>query len=297
MKRTAPPASNKAQPALATPRTAPNAAPTQAALVTAAAALSRAPPTSSDDPKQKQQQQQQPFTLVPLLTNALSRQLLYASGGAETIIAATTLFYDKFYADGHIRPFLGELHYPLSVHARRLGLYIAEMMGDAGRPWTADTRNTGCPYRNTKIQLTNGEKVTVRARAEAHYAAWNSTQRRPEHAGRRFKLDDCRVWMRLFFWACREAGLADQFPSLFDYLVRFVGHFIRIYEQTAQPFTRHEARWSLEPRNLQQYTASGCYMQDVVGVPLRECAGLVPPAEYTDTTWPYVGDRRIPFEE
>jgi hypothetical protein len=235
------------------------------------------------------------FVVVPLLTNRATRQLLADCGGVEPILAATTVFYEKFFRDLHLRPFLGDLHYPLAVHAKRLALYIAEMMGDSSAPWTHDIKS--CPFRATDVALATGETVRVQARSEAHYAAWHSVKRSAEHVGRRFKLDDCRVWMRLFFWSCREACLSERFPVLFDYLIRWVGHFIRFYETTAQPFTRLESRWSLEPRNVERYQAQAFYMKDVVGVALKDCADMVPDAELHDAKWPYVGDRKIAFEE
>ena len=35
----------------------------------------------------------------------------------------------------------------------------------------------------------------------------HSPKRDAAQFGQHFKLDDCRVWMRLPFWAAREAGL------------------------------------------------------------------------------------------
>ena len=234
-------------------------------------------------------------SIVPLLTNRLSRQLLQDVGGFDTILRITLIFYEKFAKDQHLRPFLGELHYPLEVHAKRLALYITEMMGDSSMPWSNDLKS--CPFRQTKVKLGTGETVLVKARSEAHYAAWNSTKRRPDQLGRRFKLDDCRVWMRLFFWSSHELGIPSAHPQLFDYLVRWVGHFIRIYESTAQQFTRLESRWATSEANLAAYVDAGCFMKDVVGVPLSQCVRLVPQVEVLDAKWPYVGDQRIPFEE
>ena len=50
-----------------------------------------------------------------------------------------------------------------------------------------------------------------------------------------FKLDDCRVWMRLHFWAAREAGLFEGEKAAFgDYYVRFIAHFVRVYEASVR---------------------------------------------------------------
>ena len=39
-----------------------------------------------------------------------------------------------------------------------------------------------------------------------------------EERGRRFKLPDCRTWMRLMFWSARECKL-DQHEAFFDWQV------------------------------------------------------------------------------
>jgi hypothetical protein len=70
--------------------------------------------------------------------------------------------------------------------------------------------------------------------------------------GEHFKLDTCRVWMRLHFWAMREEGLHEHAPFA-DYYVRFISHFVSVYERTAPPFTRDSFRWSADPANTQRY--------------------------------------------
>lgn len=63
-------------------------------------------------------------------------------------------------------------------------------------------------------------------------------------------LPDARVWMRLNFWSLRESGLWDRSPSFAQYYVKFIGHFISIYERTAPQFARESARWSTDPKNI-----------------------------------------------
>ena len=62
-------------------------------------------------------------------------------------------------------------------------------------------------------------KVKVKQHIQiAHFAAWNSPKREPNKRGHPFKLDDCRVWMRLMFWSARDTGL-DRHTAFFSWLV------------------------------------------------------------------------------
>lgn len=221
--------------------------------------------------------------------NADTIQLLEDIGGVDTITIVTNQFYEYFWRDEHLKQFLGKLHYPLTTHGRRLAMYIAEMMGDRNRPWTRDTRasTTTCPYRSMDVPIATGHTVKVQARADAHWVAWHSVTRDPANVGRRFKLDDCRVWMRLLFWAAHSTGVAARFPRFLNYLVLFVGHFIPIYERTARVFARNEARWCLSDSNLARYAEDGYIMRDVVNVPLAEAAKDLPQEERYDNKWPY----------
>jgi len=192
-------------------------------------------------------------------------QLLSDIGGTPEMIRIIRVFYTKFHNDAHLRQFLGGLQQPLETHALRLGSYIAEMMGAADRPWHRDL----AIRERTPIRLAGGRTAIVADRMSAHHCAWNSVDRPKEKIGRRFKLDDCRVWMRLFFWAVRESGYTDTHP-LFLYLRKFIAHFIAIYEMTARAFTVAEAAWSRDQARTDAYLAAGNLMHDVVDVPLRE---------------------------
>ena len=44
--------------------------------------------------------------------------------------------------------------------------------------------------------------------------------------------------------------------------MRFIGHFIRVYERSAPPFTRESLRWSADPANVARYLDAGA-MTDV----------------------------------
>merc|ERR1711862_523602 len=87
---------------------------------------------------------------------------------------------------------------------------------------------------------------------------------RPSKWGDHFKPDDARVWMRLHFWAARETGMFEN-EAFMEYYTRFIGHFISVYSSKAPPFTRESARWSEDPKNIQQYLDAGRMMKDVIG--------------------------------
>lgn len=60
-----------------------------------------------------------------------------------------------------------------------------------------------------------------------------SPKRKPEDRGTRFKLPECRIWMRLMFLSMRETG-AFANPVFEDFLTRLLGRFISIYEVRAR---------------------------------------------------------------
>lgn len=98
--------------------------------------------------------------------------------------------------------------------------------------------------------------------------------------------------MRLHFWSAREEGLLDD-PAFADYYVRFIGHFVSVYERTAPPFARESMRWSSDPANTQRYQDAGNAMPDIMGMDPRQAALTLPPDEraYTGSVagnaWPY----------
>ena len=127
----------------------------------------------------------------------------------------------------------------------------------------------------------------VHDRSSAHAAAWYSSKRSPDKMGEHFHLDDCRIWMRIHFWALRESGLLECSPSFADYYVRFIGHFIRVYETNAPIFTRESLRWSANPKNIVQYIKNGRSMTDVIGVTYKKAMKQLPIDEAYDTIYPY----------
>ena len=129
--------------------------------------------------------------------------LLRQAGGAAAVHRATSAFYQKFFADAHLEQFIRKEKG--AAHATRLGNWIVEKFGGAGCPWTEERRGRA---RDTAV-CAGGRPVDVHDRTSAHVAAWHSAKRAPANVGRRFKLDDARMWMRLHFWAARESGLLD----------------------------------------------------------------------------------------
>ena len=139
--------------------------------------------------------------------------LLRQAGGAAAVHRATSAFYQKFFADVHLEQFIRKEKG--AAHATRLGNWIVEKFGGAGCPWTEERRGRA---RDTAV-CAGGRPVDVHDRTSAHVAAWHSAKRAPADVGRRFKLDDARMWMRLHFWAARESGLLDD-AAFADYYVK-----------------------------------------------------------------------------
>ena len=78
-----------------------------------------------------------------------------------------------------------------------------------GPVWTEERKTRPvCPFASR-----GHEFETPHDRSSAHFAAWHSPKRDPSEWGDHFQLDDCRVWMRLHFWAARETGIFDDHPA------------------------------------------------------------------------------------
>ena len=119
-------------------------------------------------------------------------------------------------------------------------------------------------------------------------------QRLAAAVGRHFKLDDARIWMRLMFWTAREEGLFAASPRFAEWYVRFIGHFVRIYESTAPAFARESARWSEDQRNIEAYLqggpSGGPLMSSVIGLSYDAALQQLPADERRDISesrWPY----------
>lgn len=137
------------------------------------------------------------------------------------------------------------------------------------------------------MELAEGIRHVVHDRSSAHAAAWYSPKRPARDVGRHFTLEECRVWMRLHFWALRNSGIMTKSPSFADYYVRFIAHFVRVYENSAPAYARDALRWSEDPQNMETYIANGRKMLDVLGLSEEEAEAQIPQEELFDMTWPY----------
>lgn len=190
-------------------------------------------------------------TLRPFITadgdydrTSESAALLASVGGGQRIREMTTRFYSYAMEDEHLREFFF-MDDGVEMAAERLGTWIIQFMGGEGNPWD-DFGREG-------------------KRQETHARAWFSSKRPHQRRGRRFKLDDCRVWMRLMFLAMRDVGLAEH-TAFANWYVQFIAHFVRIYEASAPRFARTDFEWSADERRVASYLSGSRLMTDVVGI-------------------------------
>ncbi|TRY68450.1 hypothetical protein TCAL_04686 [Tigriopus californicus] len=163
-------------------------------------------------------------------TTPETANLLHSIGGGHQIHQMTTRFYTRAFQDHTLSPFMFEDD-GAANHGQRLGDWIIEKMGGEGPVWSDSGRRD--------------------MRQVSHFKAWNSKKRSPVVRGNHFKLTDCRVWMRLMFWAGREVGLDGNVP-FWEWYQEFIQHFIAIYERTAPPFTEDKVNMD----NPKGYTLS-----------------------------------------
>lgn len=205
--------------------------------------------------------------------------------GLEKLTDFTSRFYAKAFKDKVLDKFLREHD---AHHAQRFGSWIFEKLG-GGDVWTQERRTRPqCPFH------AHGHTIqSAHDRSSAHFAAWHSPKRDAKDWGDHFKLDDCRVWMRLHFWAAREAGIFEEHAEFAELYVRLIGHFVSVYESKAPSFARESARWSENPKNTEKYNKTGV-MDELYGISTNEALRQLPPAEraYTGSSahpklWPY----------
>jgi hypothetical protein len=230
----------------------------------------------------------QPFVFVPLKMGGSgrthtvsegSRQLVLDEVSPEDLKAMTHSFYDKAFQDRTLDQFIRSHDDP---HGDRFAYWIHQKL-TGSTLWDDERRKrSGRP-----VTLAGGHRHVVHDRSSAHAAAWYSPKRPPEEVGRHFKLDECRVWMRLHFWAMRESGLMDKSPSFADYYVRFIGHFVSVYESSAPAFARDSLRWSESPKRIAKYLDNGRVMKDVLGLSFSQALAQLPEEEREDDVWPY----------
>ena len=206
-------------------------------------------------------------------------------GGLSKLEQFTACFYEKAFQDPVIDKFIREHD---DHHGKRFAAWIAEKMGE-GSPWSNERRSRlSCPFSSRGNSFDSAFD-----RSSAHFAAWHSPKRSADKWGDHFQLDDCRVWMRLHFWALRETGAMETPPRFVDYYCRLIAHFVSVYERKAPPFARDSMRWSACPANIVQYLAGGRVMPDV-HVPWETALQSLPATERVyrgssdpDKTWPY----------
>ena len=228
------------------------------------------------------------YRFIPLEEKSReTAQLLREIGGGEAILRMVNKFYQRMFEDQHLDQFVLSHDDP---HFLRLGNWIIEKMGGEGNVWTEELKERSrCPV---VITLPRVGKHIVHDRTSAHVAAWYCPKRPPAVLGNHFKLHDCRVWMRLMFWAARETQLFDN-PSFQSWYTRFIADYIPVYERTAVSFVRESVRWSLDAQNIESYLERGNRMEIEVlgsegrGVSLREALKSLPHEEAMDHDWPY----------
>ena len=230
-----------------------------------------------------------PFRFVPLkmggdsgrthVISSESRRLIHEEVALDDLLKMTSLFYEKVFQDPTLDKFIRDRSDP---HGVRFAKWIHQKLSGSN-VWDTDRRT-----RNLQpVTLADDIQHVVHDRSSAHAAAWYSPKRPSQEVGRHFQLDECRVWMRLHFWALRESGIIEQSPSFADYYVRFIGHFVRVYESTAPNFARDSFRWSANPSNIQEYIRNGRRMNDVLNLSLGKAKTQIPSVEANDNTWPY----------
>jgi hypothetical protein len=79
----------------------------------------------------------------------------------------------------------------------------------------------------------------------------------------------------------------EKSPTFADYYVRFIAHFVRVYESTAPAFARESLRWSANPKNIDIYIRNGREMKDVLNLSYNKAVAQLPQDEMEDYEWPY----------
>jgi len=219
-----------------------------------------------------------PFRFVPLRMGgnggthkpSSASALLIDEVPLEKLQNMTERFYEKAFQDDTLDKFIRSHDDP---HGARFAKWIHQKLSGS-QIWNEDRK-------------ARGRHAPVHDRTSAHVAAWYSPKRPSEERGRHFELDECRVWMRLHFWAMRESGIMEISPSFADYYLRFISHFVSVYERTAPMFARESLRWSDDVNNTQTYLENGRKMNDILGLTLEEALEQIPDEEIDDLEWPY----------
>jgi hypothetical protein len=210
-----------------------------------------------------------------------SRALIEQEVSLGDLMSMTEKFYDKAFQDATLDKFIRSHNDP---HGSRFAKFVHQKLYGSTL-WDEDRASRDL----TPVRVAGGRTAVVHDRSSAHVAAWYSSKRPSNEVGRHFNLEESRVWMRLHFWGMREAGLVDKSPSFADYYVRFIGHFIAVYERSATQFARESFRWSAKPSNIERYINDGRQMKDVLGVKYSKALNDLPEEEAHDDEWPHNG--------
>lgn len=212
-----------------------------------------------------------------------SRALIENEVSLDDLEDMTKKFYEFAFQDFTLDKFIRSHTDP---HGSRFAKWIHQKL-TGSNVWDTDRRSRDL----TPHRIAQGHTAVVHDRSSAHAAAWYSPKRPSNEVGRHFQLDECRVWMRLHFWAMRETGVVEKSPSFADYYVRFIGHFVSVYERSATQFARESFRWSADPNNIEKYIQGGRKMNDVLDIPFWNAARVLPEEELKDDEWPYLVDQ------
>lgn len=187
----------------------------------------------------------------------------------------TNCFYETAFQDTTLDTFIRDHNDP---HGERFAKWIHQKL-TGSNVWDQERHTRS----KQPVTLAHDYQHVVHDRSSAHAAAWYSPKRPQSDVGRKFQLDECRVWMRLHFWALRRVLGTGAFA---DYYVRFIGHFVRVYEVEARKFARESWRWSEDPTNIETYLRTHT-MSDVLGLSVDEALAQLPTHEANDPLWPY----------
>lgn len=208
-----------------------------------------------------------------------SRALIQNEVTLDDLKTMTETFYELAFQDQTLDKFIRSHEDP---HGDRFAKWIHQKLSGSNI-WDMDRRARD----KTPVEVAGGRTAVVHDRSSAHAAAWFSPKRPRQEVGRHFKLDECRVWMRLHFYAMRQSGVMEKSPSFADYYVRFIGHFVSVYEGSAPKFARESFRWSENPANVKKYIRDGRVMKDVLGKGYSKSTRALPEDELYDDEWPY----------
>ncbi|KAG7368056.1 hypothetical protein IV203_030799 [Nitzschia inconspicua] len=209
-----------------------------------------------------------------------SKALIEREVSLEDLEVMTHRFYDLAFQDFTLDKFIRSHNDP---HGSRFAKWIHQKL-TGSNIWDMDRHSRDL----TPHGVSGGRSVVIHDRSSAHAAAWYSPKRPSNEVGRHFTLEECRVWMRLHFWAMRESGVVEKSPSFADYYVRFIGHFVSVYERSATKFARESFRWSADSNNIDKYIQDGRKMNDVLNVTFWKAALDLPVEEVEDDGWPYL---------